>query len=318
MRMTAIPDINGLLGYLNDQTINKTTNLYMITRKKENDEFIYNVLTAETHNEVAEQLNDIIINHLNKIQNQNKEFRDYDIDDSTNEYVQYINQNDVPAAGNIFEPIFNNNADPFTSDSETFKILWAYAVKIEFSDKKLIWFRKFDKSKVLKKGLGDAIFFRDGKFSKIEHDVFKVDENVDCFSWNDVIYISQHNNFEKIFSYVEKYEEVVGEALETFKQTFSYVDHESLGAYIITDSIQKRKVASIIKNGVFDKYGFDEVATTIEKYDLGIEINVQEQKINITPKDSRRFLKILNDDYLRSEVSEERYESIAKRKGRLR
>ena len=100
MRMTAILDINALLGYLNDQTINKTTNLYMITRKKENDEFVYNVLTAETHNEVAEQLNDIIINHLNKMQNQNKEFRDYDIDDSTNEYVQYINQNDVPAAGN--------------------------------------------------------------------------------------------------------------------------------------------------------------------------------------------------------------------------
>lgn len=315
MKMAAITDINTLLGLLKDPAIDKTTNLYMITRKKENEAFIYKVFTAETHNEIAEQLNDIAISHLTKIQNQEKEFREYEIDDSSNEYVQFIAVNNVSAASNILDPIFSNNADEFTSDSETFINLWAYAVKIEMNDKKLVLFRKYSKGKVLKKGFRDAVLFKDGKFSKIEHDVFQIDENVDCFIWNEEIFISQHHYFEKIFSYEDQYEAKFGEALEAFKQ-FTYIDHESLEQYVQTDSAQKRKLAAIMKNGIYEKYGFSEVASTIEKYELGIEVNQQEQKVNIAPKDSRKFLKILNDDYLRSEVSKVRYESIAKRKGR--
>ncbi|MBB6447993.1 Kiwa anti-phage protein KwaB-like domain-containing protein [Bacillus benzoevorans] len=313
--MAAITDINALLRLFNDVTIDKTTNLYMITRKKETDTFVYKVLTAETLNEVAEQLNNIIVNHLSKIQSQNKEFRVYDIDDSTDDYVQIINKNDVPATSNLLTPIINNSADPFISESEIFSSLWAYAVQTEINNKKLVWFRKYSKGKVLKKGFKDAVLFRDGKFSKIEHDVFQIDEKVDCFIWNDEIYISQHHNFEKIFSYDDQYEEKVGEALEVIKESFSYIDHESLQLYVEKDSIQKRKLAAIMHNGVYKKYGFNEVVATIEKYNLDIEVNTQEQKVNLTPKDSRRFLKILNDDYLRSEVTKVRYESIAKRKG---
>ncbi|WP_203363658.1 Kiwa anti-phage protein KwaB-like domain-containing protein [Bacillus sp. REN10] len=314
--MAAIIDVDNLLELLNDPDIDPITNLYMITRKKDENAFIYNVLTAETLNEVADELNEIFRNNLTKIKSQNKEFRYYDIDDSSNEYVQYINQGDVATASKIMVPIKNNNAEVFTSNTETFNNLWAYAVKIEFEDNKLVWFRKYSKGKVLKKGFKDAVLFKDGKFSKVEHDVFQIDGSVDCFAWNEEIYISQHHNFEKIFSYEDQYEAKVDEALETFKETFTYIDHQSLQTYIETDSMQKRKLAAIIKNGVFEKYGFDEVATTIEKYELGIEIDEQEQKINLSQKDSRRFLKILNDDYLRSEVTKIRYESIAKRKGR--
>ncbi|WP_180960405.1 Kiwa anti-phage protein KwaB-like domain-containing protein [Neobacillus cucumis] len=316
--MAAITDINTLLRLFNDPAVDKTTNLYMVTRKKENDTFIYNVLTAETLHEIAEQLNEIMINHLATIQSQNREFREYEIDDSSNEYVQYITLNTVSAANTMLDPIINNNSDPFTSDPETFSSLWAYGVKIELNDKKLVWFRKYSKGKVLKKGFKEAVLFKDGKFSKIEHDVFQIDENVDCFIWNDEIYITQHHNFEKIFSYEDQYEEKFGEALDVIRETFSFIDHESLQQFVHNDSIQKRKLAAIMKNGVYEKYGFNEVATTIEKYELDIEVDPQGQRINLTPKDSRRFLKILNDDYLQSEVTAERYESIAKRKGRRR
>lgn len=265
--MAAITDVNTLLGLLNDQTIDKTTNLYMITRKKENDSFVYNVLTAESHHEIAEQLNHIAVEHLTKMKTQEKEFCEYEIDDSSNEFVQYVAVNNVSVASFILDSIVNNNADAFTSDANTFSNLWAYAVKIEINDKKLVWFRKYSKGKVLKKGFRDAVLFKDGKFSKIEHDVFQIDENVDCFIWNEEIYISQHHYFEKIFSYEDQYEEKYGEALEAFKQ-FTYIDHESLEQYVQTDSMQKRKLAAIMKNGVFEKYGFSEVASTIEKYGL--------------------------------------------------
>ena len=314
--MAAITDINIILRYLTNPATDLTTNIYMITRKKENNDFFYNIFTAETHDDIAIQLNNIFTDHLKHIFEKNKDFREYDIDDSTNEYLQYIPQSSVSAANDIFTKIINNDADPFAINTEMFNNLWTYAVKIELDDNnKVVWFRKYNKSMVFKKGNLDAMFFKDGKFSKIEHDVFKVDNKVDCFIWNDEIYISQHNNFEKIFSYEDQYEAKSSEALQMIKETFSYIDHDSLKIYVEKDSSQKRKLAAILKNGVYGKYGFNEVTATIEKYGLDIEVNTNEQKLNLTPKDSRRFLKILNDDYLRSEVTKIRYESIAKRKG---
>jgi hypothetical protein len=202
--MAGIVDINNLVHLISDQSIEKTTNLYMITRKKLNGQFVYNVLSAETQNDVAQQLNESFMGQLSKIQSNHKEFRDYEIDDSSNDYVQYIKVDHVSTAAEILQTINNNNAVHFISDAETFSNLWAYAVKIKINNKSLVWFRKYNKGKVLKKGAKDAILFQNGTFSKIEHDVFQVDEKVDCFCWNDEIFISQHHNFEKIFNYEDQ------------------------------------------------------------------------------------------------------------------
>src|SRR4051812_17298275 len=154
--MAGIVDINNLVHLISDQSIEKTTNLYMITRKKLNGQFVYNVLSAETQNDVAQQLNESFMSQLSKIQSNHKEFRDYEIDDSSNDYVQYIKVDHVSTAAEILQTINNNHAVHFISDAETFSNLWAYAVKIKINNKSLVWFRKYNKGKVLKKGAKDA------------------------------------------------------------------------------------------------------------------------------------------------------------------
>lgn len=198
--MAEIVDINNLVHFISDIFIEKTTILYMITRKKVNEQFVYNVVSAETQNDVAQQLNESFINQLTKIQSNNKKF--LDTEGSSNDYVHFIKVNDVSNAANILETINNNNPNYFTSDSETFSNIWAYALEIEINNKSLLWFRKYNKGKVFKKGSSDAILSQDGKFSEIEHDdVYQVDEEVDWFCWNDEILFSQHHNFEKVFGY---------------------------------------------------------------------------------------------------------------------
>ena len=166
MKVAEIVDINNLVRFISDTSIEKTTNLYAITRKKVKEQFVYNVLSAETNNEVAQQLNESFIHQLTKIQSNNKEFLVYHIDDSPNDYVQFIKVNDVSTAAYILQTIKNNDIGYITSDAETFSDLWAYAVKIEINNKSLVWFRKYNKGKVIKKENNDAILFKTGSFPK--------------------------------------------------------------------------------------------------------------------------------------------------------
>ncbi|MCQ6282860.1 hypothetical protein [Bacillus sp. EB600] len=162
--MVEIVDINNLVHFISDIFIEKTTILYMITRKKVNEQFIYNFVSAQTQNDVAQQLNDSFINQLTKIQSNNKKF--LDVEGSSNDYVQFIKVNDVSNAANILETIKNNNPNYFTSDSETFSNIWAYALKIEINNKSLLWFRKYNKGKVLKKGASTQFSLKTGSFPK--------------------------------------------------------------------------------------------------------------------------------------------------------
>lgn len=92
--------------------------------------------------------------------------------------------------------------------------------------------------------------------------------------------IFQPNNFERIFDYEEKYEAAATNALQQLTQDLDFVDMDALQEFVDLDGA-KRKLACIMRNGAFQNMGFEEVSATIQHYELGIDIDTENQRIGI-------------------------------------
>ncbi|GIP43198.1 hypothetical protein J45TS6_16570 [Paenibacillus sp. J45TS6] len=294
---------------------NRSANLYMIQKPKtRNPQFPFIVQRARNSNAIATAFIELFLLHLDKAI-KDDETVPYDINLDSNDYIQYIDSASVPNAAVINNEIANPNVTQLQAvDNDFFKTIWAYAVKIQFDGEELIFYRKYSNGKILSRNTFDAIMLRNGIFSAIEEDVFQIDPTIDAFTYNNEIIILHMTNFERIFGYEELYEAAATSALQQISATHNFVDIAELTGFVDTDSRKKRKLAAIQRNNLIPNMGFSKIRKTIVNYNLQINIDVNNQRFELTKENALRFLKALNDDYLRSEATKNRYEATSKRR----
>ena len=113
--------------------------------------------------------------------------------------IEYIEKGDVVHFKIIKSELKKINLDLF--DLEETKKLWAFAIKF---GSELIYFRKYTENKILDKKPLLALFVSDGAFNKLDKSVITIDQKVDCIYYKEKIYILNKNQFEQIFSFLEK------------------------------------------------------------------------------------------------------------------
>ncbi|AUD24472.1 Kiwa anti-phage protein KwaB-like domain-containing protein [Bacillus cereus group sp. BC251] len=314
--MATLNDLQQLIEQV-DTAPDKCAHLFIVTRTKINNERVFGVYQPEINEDISDSFIDLFLQFMRKSLEKEPEIQYYDIDDITGQSLQFINTQEVSNSQNIVTPILNEGAlDLIELNDDFIQGIWAYAVKVSYNQHNIIFFRKYSRNKVLKRNWKDAIIFRDGTFSKAEEPVFQIDDKIDSLYLNGEILIFQPNNFERIFDYEEKYEEAATNALQQLTQDLDFVDMDALQEFVDLDGAKKRKLACIMRNGAFQNMGFEEVSATIEHYELGIDIDTENQRIGINRGNATRFLKVLNDDYLMSEATRIRYETSSKRKHR--
>lgn len=290
--------------------------LFLINREKIGQEISFEVFKTEVSPDVSASFVQILVNRLDKINFTETNIVEYTIDGDFDEHLQYIKAENVPNFPNIYQAIDNHvNTPSFEGIDPLFlKKLWSYAVTIEVGQEKLTFFRKYSKSKVLKGGLF-ALFFNAGHFSKIEDsEVFQFDEKVDCIFYKGNIWIFQSTYFEQIFGYEEKYLLASAQTLQVLKSLPHFEGFEILEESVAADSRKRKKLASILQNGYYASMNFETMKRIASNYGLKVQFDNENEKIIIEPKTAFEILKLLNDDYLRSEATSEKYEVPSKRK----
>lgn len=314
--MATIQELNQLRTDL-AAAANKQAHLLFVSKNKRREEPYY-VNRAECTPQVATAFISLFEYHLGKLVESNPMLVPYDINLDTEECYQFIPCADVANAISINTSIDDIlNAEVIQNmDDDFFKYLWAYAVRIQFDNQFVIYYRKYGNGKVLRSGTFDALLFQAGRFSKIESTVFQIDSNIDAFCLGQELIILQNTNFERIFGFDDHYEVASVTALKEIAVAHQFVDIDQLTEYVDTDSRKKRKLAAISKNQLISTMGFDQIRETIQNYRLEIAIDDENRKFEITKDNAFVFLKALNDDYLRSEATAFRYEASSKRKRR--
>ncbi|MEC0902421.1 MULTISPECIES: Kiwa anti-phage protein KwaB-like domain-containing protein [Bacillus] len=302
----------------------KEANLFFITRQQRSlegnrKEYFYQVRKTEISSVISTSLIDNFIDGINVIKELEKEVVNYEISLSDNEYIQKIMSSEIPNAEEIKEKILNPEMVEVLSSTDINNV-WAYAVLIRYDNQRIMYFRKYSKGKILKKGVSNAMMFKDGSFKNIsDYDVFRIDDYIDCIYYEGEVYIIHSGNFERIFGFETQYETAAKRNLGIIAEGIIEEDGISvLQALIEKNSNNKRKLASI-SGEVIEKYKeIDVVRQTVEDYDLDVQINGVD-KIIVQPDNASTVIKMFNDNYLKSEATDIRYEATSKRRvGRRR
>lgn len=302
----------------------ETTRLFFVTRKKNQNtrEISYQVLNSRIRIEIAEELKSYAQIQISAIRSHDFELISYGvISQSDRRIVETIPLQDVPYLNHILNAL-SLPPDENLLTTEDFPKIWGYIVKINCQNNTLVLFRKYSPKKLLEKGK-IACIIRSDQFEKLNDQVITLDSSYDAAillpnneSENQTridpsVIIFNRTWFESFFSFIDVYRQEV-DANQGYLNEQDLIDNVAEMTQICSsDSRAIRKLAKILHNRYLDSLNPTRIREVIRDYSLPVVINDQ-GKIQVSHDHLWIILRILNDDYVKSEITDVKYEARSK------
>lgn len=232
--------------------------------------------------------------------------------------LMYVSLDEVPEIADVVELAGDVTAAPqFTADEKLVRQLRFYVTVVSSDTDDALFFRAYSPKKELTRGRGFAAMFDEGVFHKVEHKTFLFDEDVDCYAWRGFMFIRHLSAFHRIFRYFDKLRENADATLHEVLQHVPIRNDEAFREACKGQLQMLAKLASISTKPYLAHLTMDAIEETINTVGLDVEIvdDAGERKLVFDPstQESRwAILKLLDDDYLRSLMTQELYEASAK------
>ena len=207
---------------------------------------------------------------------------------------------------------------PFDGSDEAYKRRLSYwaAVLTGADGRKAYFFRSFTAAAELKRKRGAALVSRQGTFNVVKESIFVFDDQIDCFVFGDYVYVIRKRDFRRIFDQLNA---VLRRAKRAARDLHAKVPIANFGDFeqaCATDSRLADKILAVRQRDYFDQLGYAMLEPVIAEFSLNIpttEVDGETQFVFRTEPDQRfRILKLVDDDYLRSSMTNHRYEVNSK------
>lgn len=233
--------------------------------------------------------------------------------------ILWIDLEDAPAVGGTVERIsnfqdlviFHENRDDFIDYLRYYALFARVAARHSIT-----LFRATSAKLDLGRGRKIGAVLRAGQYDTVEETVFLFARNIDCWSDGKYMFISNVSNFERIFRY---YEELEQRAEETVTRVLERIPIANADAFKEACTSQRRfmtKLAMVAARPYFARITMNDLRRTIREHQLEIEIVREDGRdhLKFDPDPSRRWilLKLLDDDYLNSKMTDNKYEANSK------
>lgn len=287
-----------------------TFKLFFILRTKKEGKMTYKVFRAKTQPNVRKELKGIIKAKIKKItvKEETLEYVKYDpAMDADPGTIEIISGESVKCFENILgemEPVSN------IYEMKTKEVPWAYAITVD--DIGAIFFRKFSRSRMLQKKGWIPLLVEKNEFTKIDDPGLSIDEDFDCiyFKESEELYILDRDRFEAIFNFFDEFKEYISKNLSTL-DNFVY-DKNKVWELCETDPKKVRKLYQILSSNILDELKMSKIEGINEKYEL--KLPFENRRIKVSRKNIWIVLRVLNDDYLDSSMTDNKYLALLKRK----
>ncbi|MBA2851418.1 hypothetical protein HNP86_001571 [Methanococcus maripaludis] len=309
--------------------------LYFLERTKKNDVISHKVWRTELnsrHNQIEKELWNIA-----KIDVKSKTDESYNYHEYAPMAIWDKNVIEVMFAGEIpyYEDIYDKiYGDPDVLDGtkiKNIKTIWGYVVTIDIFDnerdvfKNLIFIKKHSPLKLLGKGKLNMVMHKDsGKFDKIEDNIFALDNKYDGMIYrgreqpsediSEIMYIFNKNNIEAFFDFSEGYKKEIDNKKDRLVE-HKLIDEKNLDILVDFSTKSKdltKKLATVLKNKSYEIWTPERIGDLKSKYHVeGIEFDENDNLV-INAKNYATVIKVLDDDYLKSEYSGNKYETHSK------
>jgi hypothetical protein len=208
-------------------------------------------------------------------------------------------------------------ATQFTADEALIRQLRFYVTVIGSDEEDALFFRAYSPKKELTRGRGFAAMFDEGVFQKVENKTFLFDNDADCFVWGGYIFILHVSAFHRIFRYFEQLRETADETLDDVLQHVPISNDEEFRDACKGQLQMLAKLASISRKPYLPNLTMEAIEKTITTVGLDLTLVDEdgERKLVFDPSTQETrwaILKLLDDDYLQSLMTDEFYEASSK------
>lgn len=205
----------------------------------------------------------------------------------------------------------------FTEDNEFVRRLRFYAIVVgSHPGRQAIFFRHYSPKKELSRHTDFALMLWRGNYNHVRERIFLFDDAVDCFSWGGTLFIKNVTQFQRIFNY---FDELRRKAHATIQAVHRRVPIHNLADFELAcsgNSLMLTKLASISRKPYLSRVTFLDVERAIQEFSLDIDVvrDGHTHQLVFDPDRERRWLilKLLDDDYLGSVMTDEKYEVNSK------
>jgi hypothetical protein len=266
-------------------------------------------------------VNDVLKEHRKRWHKNNLEMLEYAAESKLNDYqVECLDLSVNDTIAKQIEPLSPfQSIGTFQEDKQFISRLRFYVIRIKpLSGEPIYFYRSYTPKKTLSQAPFFAIWRGQNEYVRVEETMFLFDKYIDCFSRGNSMFICKKDNFHYIFRYFEEVMKTVRETLETIKISVSIHNFEQFAHDCEKDPLKMAKLRNISKKPYLKKLTIVNIKKAIDKHDLGklgVEIVVagNEQRLLYDARRSWVLLRLLDDDYLWSEMTEQGYEVDGKR-----
>jgi hypothetical protein len=232
--------------------------------------------------------------------------------------IMYIDlSKNAPIAEQILQVSQVQQAELFRESDQIIDNLRFYAVVVSPSARRrAVFFRTYSPKKELTRRPGFAALLDRGSYDKVESKIFLFDHDTDCFAWDGYLFIHNVAAFQRIFGY---FEELRARANATIDAVLAHIPVSNVDAFRTTCTGQLQmlsKLAQIARKPYLGTVTMQDMRRTITEFQLEVQI-VQEngqEKLLFEGGLAKRWLilKLLDDDYLGSTMTHQKYEVNSK------
>lgn len=232
--------------------------------------------------------------------------------------VCWIDLQEAPDVTTIVQRVLNFQALViFQEDGEFLNSLAYYALFARVAaNRGFVFFRRASERLVLGRGASFAAIFRRGHYDTVEETVFLFDRLVDCWSDGRYMFIKNMSNFERMFRYLEQLQARAQQTVDQVLQRIPIANADEFRAACTTQVRFMTKLAIIATKPYLGQIGMADIRRAIDEHRLPVEMireNGQEMLVfDANPAHRWILLKLLDDDYLNSVMTQLRYEVNSK------
>jgi Kiwa protein KwaB-like len=232
--------------------------------------------------------------------------------------ILYLRLADEVEVGRVVDDMRRvDQAELFKEDDRVIAGLRMYGVVIQSSAKEhAVFLRGYGPKKELSRSGVLGIVHGRGFYNKLTENVFLFDDRIDCFAWQGYLFILRVASFQRMFRYFEQLRTRAEAALDELTLRVPVANVEEFKTACLGQVQMMAKVTQIVGKPYLGSLTMVDIKRTIETFGLDVEIRleggVERLVFDNGPEKRWLLLKLLDDDYLGSVMTEQKYEVNSK------
>ncbi len=289
------------------------TTIWLVKRHLDADKKArYSVLRVDTDKKIQNKLKKAV---TDRMQGANYKFDEYDFltadQDDRLLTIDSAETDFIKIQSEVDKGIDNQKVEKY----EDLLNSWAYVIKLEHQSNAVYGVRKINKFTQAAKLTAVSYFiFEDKKLVDLDDKrVFALDTHIDFFAYDGTTFIANKREFESVLNFREGMERNRDAILTEFVTLKVVIDVEPIKLVVGENLHLLRKMSSIQKSGYYKDKKF--LAELIKKnVEKGWNLKVEHGAIVVNESNVDLVLKLLNNERVESQINQEVFDAIVKKK----